>query len=334
MNKLDYKLVNIALICLICFLLIKSNELWIFVVNKLFNILFPIFIGFAIAYFLYPIFIKLNKKIPRSLSIGILILAILLLIFMVIILVVPLLYEQILSLIGYIIIFIKKYNINLNFIEENLNNIFNQVGSIGKIVSDGAIKTINTSISFVTNMIVSMSSSVYFLIDMDNIRNYIKNYLIKKSEKLYKYFKLLDNELKNYFKSLSKLIIISFFEYTIIYYMLGHPHALLLGFLSAISNLIPCFGGIIVQVIAFITSFVINIKLGITVLIITFILSIFDSYILNPFIYGKSNKIHPIIVITSVFAGGILFGGIGVLVSLPLSIIIVSSVKFLNEKNN
>ena len=47
--------------------------------------------------------------------------------------------------------------------------------------------------------------------------------------------------------------------------------------------------------------------------------------------FGKSNKIHPIIVIISVFAGGILFGFFGVLISLPISIVIVSTIKFLNE---
>jgi len=180
-------------------------------------------------------------------------------------------------------------------------------------------------------LIICISISIYFLIDMDKIRNNIKNYLCKKNNKLYKYFKLLDFELNNYFKGLSKLIIITFFEYTLIYYLLGHPHALLLGFLSAISNLIPCFGGFIVQIIAFITTFIINTRLAITVLIITFILSIFDSYILNPYVYGKSNKIHPVIIILSVFAGGILFGFIGVLISLPIAIIIVSTIKFWND---
>lgn len=331
MNKLDYKLINIALICFICYVVISFNDILFLIITKLINILLPIFIGFVIAYVLYPILNILNKKIPKVLSIGILILLFLLFIFTLIVLIVPILYEQIFSLISYILMFIRNCNIDLNFIENNLNVIFDEITNLSKFVSDSAIKTINTSINFITNLIVSISSSVYFLIDMDKIRDYIKNYLYKKSNKLYLYFKLLDIELNNYFKGLFKLIIITFFEYTIIYYLLGHPYALLLGVLSAISNLIPCFGGLIVQIIAFVTTFVINIRLAITVLLITFILSIFDSYILNPYVYGKSNKIHPIIVIISVFAGGILLGFLGVLISLPIAIIIVSTIKFLNE---
>lgn len=322
--KLDYKLINIALICFICYVIFSFNNIWILIINKILKIILPIFIGFAISYFLYPVLNILNKKIPKVLSVGILILSLLFLFITIFILLIPLLYEQIISLISYIIIFIKNYNIDLNFINNNLNIIFDKITNF-------STNAINTSIDFITNFIICISISIYFLIDMDKIRNYIKKYLYKKSNKLYLYFKTLDIELNNYFKGLSKLIIITFFEYTIIYYILGHPHALLLGFLSALSNLIPCFGGLMVQIIAFITTFIINIRLAITVLLITFILSIFDSYILNPYVYGKSNKIHPIIVIISVFAGGILFGFFGVLISLPISIIIVSTIKFLND---
>jgi len=322
MKKLDYKLVNIALICLICFLLVESSELWILLFSKLSSILVPICIGFAISYFLYPFLVKLNKKIPKVLSIGILILSFLILLYILFMVLVPLLYNQFINLISYILVFIKSLSIDLSGLEKYL---FEQVlPKSGKIFWDISTK----SVDIVTDLIVVIVSSIYFLIDMDKIRNFLKKYLFKKSDKFYLYFKTLDIELNNYFKGLIKLIVITFFEYTIIYYILGNPNALFLGFLSALSNLIPCFGNLIVQIISSLTSFIISPRMGITVLIITFILSIFDSYILNPWVYGKSNKIHPLIIIISVFAGGILFGFIGVLISLPLSIVIVNTIKF------
>ena len=73
-------------------------------------------------------------------------------------------------------------------------------------------------------------------------------------------------------------------------------------------------------------------SLGISVIVATLISSTIDSYILNPIVYGKSNQIHPIIVITAVFGGGILFGFIGIIIALPISIIILSSLKFYKEE--
>jgi len=55
------------------------------------------------------------------------------------------------------------------------------------------------------------------------------------------------------------------------------------------------------------------------------------SYIINPTIYGKTNKIHPLITIIAIFAGGILFGLIGVFISFPLAIILVTTYKYYKE---
>ena len=58
------------------------------------------------------------------------------------------------------------------------------------------------------------------------------------------------------------------------------------------------------------------------------ILSGIDGYVINPYVYGKTNKVHPLVVILSVFAGGILFGTLGILLALPLAIVIIATIKY------
>lgn len=336
-NKLDYKLINIALIAVICYFIYQASGLWLTVLDKFLKITLPLFAGFVIAYALYPLLENLEYyKIPKGISVGIIIITIIAIIVTIILLLIPLLSTQIVSLIDTLVLFIKdisvRFNVDFGVIEDTLLTSFNQiVTNVGKYVSDGAVKTINTSINVVTNVIIALASSVYFLIDMDKIRDDIKEYLSKKSKKIYNYISQLDHEIKKYIKGFMLIVVISFFEYTILYYVIGHPNALLLGFLSALGNFIPYFGGLIVQVIGVITGTVISPALGLRVIIATLISSTFDSYILNPFIYGKSNQVHPIVVIAAVFAGGILFGFIGIIIALPLSIIIITSYKFYKE---
>lgn len=333
-NKLDFKLINIALIAIICFFIYQSGDLWIGIINKILKIILPLFVGFVIAYALYPILeFLLKNKIPKNLGIAIIAAVVIALIATILILLVPLLSNQILSLIDSLIFFIKDVSINFNIdlgnFGDTLMNTFNQIiTNVGKFVSDGAVRTINTSINVITNIFIALASSVYFLADMDKIRRSIKVYLASKSKKLYNYIAILDSEIKNYIKGFLTLVCISFFEYTLIYYIIGHPNALLLGFLSGLGNFVPYFGGIFVQVIGVITGFTISPGLGLTVIIVTLITSMIDSYVLNPLVYGKSNQVHPIIVIASVFGGGILFGFIGIIIALPLSIIIITSYKF------
>ena len=151
------------------------------------------------------------------------------------------------------------------------------------------------------------------------------------SKKLYCYFSLLNNELHKYIKSFLLISVISFFEYTFFYTLLGHPYALLLGILSSLSNFVPVVGGLFVQIFAIILSFNISKHMGITVLAITIILGIVDAYIINPLVYGKSSQISPLIIIISIFLFGELFGFIGIVFALPIAIVIMHTYKFFHK---
>lgn len=333
-NKLDFKLINLALIAFVIFLIYQSSGLWLGILDKVLKIVLPLLAGFAIAYALYPILEFLRKhKFSKGLAIFLILAVIIAIVVIILILLVPMLANQIVSLVDTLIIFIKdisnSYNVDLGSIGDSLMTSFNQIiSNVGKYVSDGAVKTINTSISVITNIIIALASSVYFLIDMDKIRESIKLYLKKKSKQVFNYVVSLDDELKKYLKGFMQIVGISFLEYTLVYYIIGHPNALLLGFLSALANFIPYFGGTMVQIVAAITAFVVSPSLFIKVIIAAIICSMIDTYFINPLVYGKSNEVHPIIVITSVFAGGILFGFIGIIIALPLSILIITTIKF------
>lgn len=336
-NKIDFKLINIALIVLIVYLMYRTGNLWIGVASKILTIIMPFFFAFIVAYALHPIVKALEKrKIPKGLAIFIVIAMIVGIAIFILCLIAPVFINQLTSLFNSIMTFIKELSLdldlNLGTIQDSLNNIFNEVISkIGKDVSNGAINFIGSSISVISTIFIGFSAAIYFLIDMDNIRIWIKKKLKRKSKKMYQYIRTLDQEMKNYLSGFIKIIFISFFEYSLAFLIIRHPNALLLGTLAAVANLIPYFGGIITNIIAAVTAFVINPLLFIKTLVVFFILSAIDGYLINPLVYGKTNKVHPIVVILSVFAGGILFGTIGIVISLPLAIIIIATYKFFEE---
>ena len=184
------------------------------------------------------------------------------------------------------------------------------------------------SLSIISNIFIVITAFIYFMIDMDKIKKAVKDYAYKKSKKIYTYLCILNTELENYLSGFVKICFISFFQYTIMYAIIGHPDALMLGTLAGVSNLIPYFGGIITNIVAAITAFVISPELFIKTIIVFVVFSAIDGNVINPLVYGKTNKIHPLIVIISVFAGGILFGITGIIVSLPVAIIIIATIKF------
>ena len=226
----------------------------------------------------------------------------------------------------------SKYELDLGPLQTSLSDISSNIlKEFGSHLSTGAITVVNTSISVFTNLIVIIIVSVYFLYDMSNIRAEIKKKLKRRRNRSFAYIKRLDKEVNNYFVGLLKNIIIQFFEYTIIFFLIGHPNWLVLGILAAVTTIIPYFGGLIVNILALVIASVISTKLFILTVIVCIICPNIDGYIIGPKVYGKTNKLHPLINIFAVFAGGVLGGFWGIVVSLPIAIIIIATYNFFKE---
>ena len=334
-NKINYKLVNTLFILLIIYLLYLTSALWLGIINIIWKIIFPFLIAFVLAYALTPLSDFLRKKagLPKGLAITFVIMFFVFLFGFVIILITPHLIDQTRSIFDGIITFIRElsfqYNIDFNTIQNQLSSVFTStIEKLGTYISNGAINIIGVSLSIISNIFIVITAFIYFMIDMDKIKKTIKDYFYKKNKKIYAYLSILNDELENYLSGFVKICFISFFQYTILYAIIGHPDALMLGTLAGVSNLIPYFGGIITNIVAAITAFVISPELFIKTIIVFVIFSAVDGNIINPLVYGKTNKIHPLVVIISVFIGGVLFGITGIIVSLPVAIIIIATIKF------
>ena len=333
-KNINYKYLNILLILGIIYLLFLMSDLWIGVVSKVFVILLPFIIAFCVAYVLYP-FLKflMKKKVPKALAVFIIIAAILLIIGLTLYYVVPLFVNQLINLLsnlGKISTDIAtKYGVDTKIINDTINEYMSKIIKvIGNILSSGSfIGILSKSVDYVSKFIIIFIVSIYFLIDMQNIRNKIKKYLVKTNKKRYHLISSLDKEITSYLKGLGIFMVIQFFEYTLLFLIIGHPNFLLLGVLACITTVIPYFGGIITNVIALLISSVVSPKLFILTLIITLVFPNVDGYIISPKIYGKTNQLPPLLTIFAVFAGGALFGFIGIVIAVPLTIIIMSVIK-------
>jgi len=335
-RKLNYKLLNILLIFGICFLFYNTLGLWKYVVDKTIAIFSPFVISFVVAYALYPFLVKLqNRGIRKPIALALMLVCIVGFLIILISLLIPIINEQIGALSGVVLSFIQdissKYNIDLHYIQENITDINGLVNSYGKSISDFSFSFISKSINFLSKFIICFITSIYFLADMDRIRLRLKKMLKRRHKRTYNYLKRLDYEVSQYFVGLEKYIVIQFIEYTVIFFIIGHPYYLILGVLCSITTIIPYFGGIFANIIACITAFFVSTKLFILTLVVAFICPNIDGYIISPRVYGKTNNIPSIVTIFAVFAGGILYGVVGIVIALPVAIILLCTYRFYEE---
>jgi predicted PurR-regulated permease PerM len=108
------------------------------------------------------------------------------------------------------------------------------------------------------------------------------------------------------------------------FYFVGVPNALPLGVIAGLGHLIPYFGPVIGGVPAIIVSIVQHgdlsqIPLILLVVLITYTL---DNGFVQPYVFGKSVDMHPIVIILLIISGGPLFGLIGMLLAVPVATVI------------
>lgn len=333
-DKINFKILNLLMIIGIICLLYMISGLWVGILNKVVAVLFPFVLAFVIAYALYPFVRRLsNVGFPKWLAVGTVIFILVGFLTLILILFVPMLYDQVVLFLSNISAFIadisSKYEIDLGALQTSFGDISKDViKTLSKYLSDGAINVVNTSISVISTLIITAIVSVYFLWDMDKIRSGVKKRFKSMKNRSYAYVSKLDEGISGYFTGLGLNIIIQLFEYTLVFKLIGHPNYLILGVLAAVTTIIPYFGGLIVNIIACLIASVISIKLFILTLLVCLICPNIDGYIVSPRVYGRTNQIHPLVNIFAVFAGGVLGGFWGIVVSLPVAIVVLVTIRF------
>lgn len=351
MNKwFNNKLLNAVLILIIIYLVYLLKDAWLPIYHKLIMALSPFVIAFVIAYVLYP-FLKWfqRRKVPKWLGVLIILIVIITTTSLTLYYLVPLLIKQLIQLASSLSIFVseitKKYNLDFLNIDSKLGIYVDKLTSSFSdyIMTGSFIKLITSSVSYITNTVIILIVSIYMLYDMDNFRKWIKDQI--KNNKTYNLLKTFDKEIYLYLKGMGTVMIIQFFEYSLAFLLIGHPNFLFIGFLASVTTVIPYIGGFLTNIFAIIIASVISTDLLILTIILSVVLPNIDGYLISPKIYKKTNRISPLLTIFAVFTCGIFWGFLGIVISIPLTIIIISTYKmykteisekifYKKEKNN
>ncbi len=333
-NRINYKLLNLLILMGLLYIIVTNIGTWYSILVSVIKICLPFIIAFGIAYALNPLVRKLvSKGINKSLAVTIVVVGVTAIIIGLLVITLPLLYNQLITFasnFGQVLEDIgDKFNINLSFISDLSGDYLdNIIASIGNFVKDGSIDIVGKTTSILGKIVITFVVSIYFLAYMDKIRKVVGNFLKQTKNKLYRYVKALDYELSNYLKGLVLFMIIQFFEYSLVFFIVGHPNWFLFGVLASLTTVIPYFGGLITNLLALLTASVIDPNLFIATVIICLIFPQLDGYYISPKVYGKTNNINPLVTIMMVSIGGTVGGVLGIIIALPIYIVISSSYRF------
>jgi predicted PurR-regulated permease PerM len=110
---------------------------------------------------------------------------------------------------------------------------------------------------------------------------------------------------------------------TIFLFAMGVPYALALGlWVGVVSQFIPTVGTYIAMVLPVLVAFTSSPAKALWVLVFLVLYQQFENYVIGPRITRRTMNVHPALAIGTVFAGGLLLGGVGALLALPATAIV------------
>lgn len=104
--------------------------------------------------------------------------------------------------------------------------------------------------------------------------------------------------------------------------LLGVPFPLVIGMVAGITNLVPYFGPILGGIPAVFLAWSISLRLALLMALGIIIIQQLDANLFTPRVIGQKLGMHPLTIIFTLLAGGILFGLWGVILALPTAAVL------------
>lgn len=320
-------------------LVVKYSDLiWAGVVDALVA-LKPLFIGFALAYFLNVFMrkietglLKVTKKKLRGLSIGITCVFFLLAIFAVSSLIIPQIKETVQSIASHSSDFEKTYVSVATYLQQNFNveiptdiagitaELTNSLNAIGK-------KTLVYASNFASGSLtafVGIVIAIYLLASKERLdiqkSRMLGAFLSKKNaNKSIDFINKVDKIFSNYIAGMLVDALILAILIGGMMTIFSFPYAFLVATLAGILAIIPIFGNIIAMVIGAFLIFAVDPLKALYFVVAYQIVQQFENNVIYPRVVGAYVGLPGVWILLAVSVAGTLFGALGMIVAVPVA---------------
>jgi len=313
------------------------------------EILAPLLVAIALAYVLDTLVRFLtDRHMPHFTAVMLVFGTAMILLALTLITVVPLLTDQIIGLITHIPDYIKelrgatenlhqKYEIswlNPEHIQRLLQNNANEFQTWGTSMLKTSFALIPSIIALLVYMVLVPVLVFFLLKDKESILNWTASLLPNERSLLKRVWHELDTQIGNYIQGRFWESLAIGMLMWIVFAIMGHKYALLLGVLTGVSVWIPFVGA---AVVTFPVMFLSIVQWGLSDMALYAILAYgavqtFDANIVIPWLFSEIVDLHPVAIIMAVLVFGSFWGFIGVFIAIPMAVLVQSVLSIFLER--
>jgi predicted PurR-regulated permease PerM len=197
----------------------------------------------------------------------------------------------------------------------------------GESLVDPAVEVTLTVFEVALGIFFVLASAAYWIFERDRAENLLCSLLPRpKRKRVRDTWELIDAKLGAFVRGQLLLIAFVAIVLSLCFWAIGVPFWLLLGVFAGIVEIVPVIGPIAAGALAIgvglTESWQVALGAGLAVLIVRLV----EDYVVIPRVMGHVTGLSPLLVLVSVTAVGLLFGGFYVLLAIPLAAVLATLV--------
>lgn len=211
---------------------------------------------------------------------------------------------------------LRTVDINPHSIQDSLRQHFDSV-------SNTLLSVTSTVVTILAGLITIIVIMLYWLATYGRSKNTLLTYVPQRHRRrVDDIWQRIEKKLVSWAKAQALLSLVVGALVWIGAAIIGLPFAAALGIISGLLESIPTIGPIAAAVPGILLGLTIDLKTGIAATILYILVQQVENHLIVPLLFGRTVRLHPIVVILSLLSGAVLFGILGALLSLPAALCI------------
>ncbi|HEY3017868.1 MAG TPA: AI-2E family transporter [Gaiellaceae bacterium] len=188
-----------------------------------------------------------------------------------------------------------------------------------------ALEATIKAFEIVLGILFVLATAAYWIFERDRAVNYAASLLPRaKRKRMRDTWDLIDLKLGAFVRGQGLLILLVGTILSLAFWAVGEPYFILLGAFAGIVEIVPVIGPITAGVLAISVGFTESWRVALAAGLCVFVVRMLEDYLIIPRVLGDAVGLSPLLVLISITAVGILFGGFAVVFAVPLVAVLVT----------
>ena len=195
----------------------------------------------------------------------------------------------------------------------------------GESLVDPALTVTLTVFEVALGIFFVLASAAYWVVERDKAEDLVCSLLPRpRRKKVRDTWELIDAKLGAYVRGQAVLVVLVAAVLSLAFWAIGLPYWILVGAFAGVVELIPVIGPLAAGALAVGVGLTVSWQTALAAGLAVLIVRLLEDYLVIPRVLGDAVGLTPLVVLVSVTACALLFGGFAVILAIPLAAVIAT----------